>query len=62
MTMAKAAFEAERALVIFPAGRLARRERDGVLVDPPWMASALSLARKYDAPVVPLHLEGPWST
>ena len=62
VTMAKAAFEAERALVIFPAGRLARRERDGVLVDPPWMASALSLARKYDAPVVPLHLEGPWST
>lgn len=58
---AKAAFEAERALMIFPAGRLARRGEDGLLVDPPWMASALSLARKYEAPVVPLHLDGPWS-
>lgn len=61
VAQAKAAFEAERALMIFPAGRLARRGGDGLLVDPPWMASALSLARKYEAPVVPLHLEGPWS-
>lgn len=59
---AKAAFEAERALVIFPAGRLARREAGGRLSDPPWQTSALSLARKYAAPVVPMHLEGPWST
>lgn len=59
---AKAAFEAERALVIFPAGRLARREAGGRLSDPPWQTSALSLARKYTAPVVPMHLEGPWST
>ena len=26
------------------------------------MSSALSIARKYDAAVVPLHLTGPWST
>jgi len=60
LTMAKAAFEAERALVIFPAGRLARREH-GVLTDPTWQTSAFSLARKYDAPIVPMHLTGPWS-
>jgi len=60
LTRAKAAFDAERALVIFPAGRLARRER-GVLTDPPWQTSAFSLARKYDAPIVPMHLTGPWS-
>jgi putative hemolysin len=58
---ARAAFEAERPVMIFPAGRLARRRPDGALSDPPWQASALSLARRYDAPVVPMHLEGPWS-
>jgi putative hemolysin len=58
---ARAAFEAERAVVIFPAGRLARRAPDGSLDDPPWQPSALSLARRYEAPVVPMHLDGPWS-
>lgn len=55
------ALEAERLLVIFPAGRLARRQADGTLADPEWQASALSIARKYAAPVVPIHLAGPWS-
>ena len=55
---AQAALEAERALVIFPAGRISRRHA-GVLADPPWAASALSLARRYRAPVLPIHLQGP---
>jgi len=55
------ALEAERALMIFPAGRLARRV-DGVLTDKPWAPSALSIARKYAAPVAPLHVSGPWAT
>lgn len=58
---AREAFEAERALVIFPAGRLARRGRDGQLTDPEWAATAVSLARKYDAPVIPIHVAGPES-
>jgi len=62
LQLTKEAMEAERALAIFPAGRLARREPDGFLSDPPWMASALSIARRYEAPVVPMHLTGPWST
>lgn len=62
LQLTRQAMEAERALVIFPSGRLARRSADGTLADPPWMPSALSLARKYEAPVVPLHLSGPWST
>jgi putative hemolysin len=53
--------EAESALMIFPAGRLSRR-RGGVLTDLPWAGSALSVARKYDAPILPMHLAGPWST
>lgn len=55
------ALEAGRMLVIFPSGRLARRQSDGRLQDPVWQPSALSLARKYEAPVVPLRLAGPWS-
>ncbi|WP_374575317.1 GNAT family N-acetyltransferase [Phenylobacterium sp.] len=62
LQLTKEAMEAERALAIFPAGRLARREPDGKLCDPPWMASALSIARRYEAPVIPMHLAGPWST
>jgi putative hemolysin len=55
------AMEAERALMIFPAGRLSRRA-GGVLSDLPWATSAFSVARRYDAPVLPMHLAGPWST
>ena len=60
LVLARAALEAERAIVVFPAGRLARRP-GGVLTDPPWAPSALSLARKYNAPVLPIHLSGPHS-
>jgi putative hemolysin len=58
---AQEALEAERAVVIFPAGRIARL-RGGALRDPPWAASALSLARRHGTPVLPIHLEGPPST
>ena len=56
---AKAAFEAERCLVMFPAGRLARVARDGSVTDPEWAPTAASLSRKYDAPIVPIHVAGP---
>ncbi len=59
---AKAAFEAERCVVMFPAGRLARAGKDGTLTDPEWAPTASSLARKYAAPVVPIHVTGPNST
>ena len=58
---AKEAFEAERCVVMFPAGRLARVGKDGALADPEWAPTAASLARKYDAPVVPIHVTGPTS-
>ncbi|HEV2081299.1 MAG TPA: 1-acyl-sn-glycerol-3-phosphate acyltransferase [Brevundimonas sp.] len=57
---ARAAFEAERCVVLFPAGRLARME-DGALTDPEWAPTAASLARKYRAPIVPIHVSGPYS-
>jgi putative hemolysin len=61
LTLTREAMEADRCLGIFPAGRLARRQPDGTLSDPEWMSSAVSIARKYEAPVVPIHVAGPWS-
>jgi len=56
---AKAAFDAERCLVMFPAGRLARVAKDGSVTDPDWAPTAASLARRHDAPIVPIHVAGP---
>ena len=42
--------------MLFPAGRLARRDKHGALSDPPWAPTPVSLARKYDAPIVPIHV------
>lgn len=60
LNAAKEAFEAERCVVMFPAGRLAR-EKNGVLTDPEWAPTAASMGRKYEAPVVPIHVTGPYS-
>jgi putative hemolysin len=61
LILTRKALEAERCLVIFPAGRLARQQADGRLADPPWAPSAVSLARKCEAPILPINLKGPWS-
>ncbi len=58
---AREAFEAERCVVMFPAGRLARVARDGSVTDPEWAPTAASLARRYGAPIVPFHVAGPTS-
>ena len=60
LKMTDEAFAQNKPLMVFPAGRLAR-VRDGVLTDPEWMATAVSLARKYELPIVPLHVAGPWA-
>ncbi|MBI1404822.1 MAG: acyltransferase [Caulobacter sp.] len=62
LSMTREAMEAERCLAIFPAGVLARRGADGLLTDKPWMPTAMSVAQKYEAPVLPVHIDGPWST
>ncbi len=59
LRMAAKAFAEERAIMIFPAGKLARRI-DGIIQDPTWEASAVSLARKNKAPVAPIHVRGPY--
>jgi len=60
LKMTDEAFAQNRPLAIFPAGRLARL-RDGVLTDPEWMPTAASLARKYELPILPVHMSGPYS-
>lgn len=56
------AMEDERALMIFPAGQLARRTKGRQAADTPWAPGAFTVARKFAAPILPMHLEGPWST
>lgn len=60
LKMTDEAFEKNRPISIFPAGRLAR-VRDGLLTDPEWMPTAVSLARKYEVPILPVHMSGPYS-
>jgi len=52
----KAALQEERCVVIFPSGALAQLGWRG-LVDRPWQSSAAMLARKYNAPVIPLNIK-----
>ena len=56
LRLASKAFAEDRAVVIFPSGRLAVW-RDGGLNERPWQASMLTLARKYRLPVLPAHLD-----
>lgn len=50
------ALDEEKCVVIFPSGRLAHMSWHG-LQEKPWESSAAMLARKYNAPVIPLRIE-----
>jgi putative hemolysin len=50
-----------RPIMIFPAGRLARLWQ-GQVTDPEWQSTAVGLARKYNVPIVPVHVSGPYAT
>lgn len=56
MAYTKQAIEDARIGLIFPSGRLAKREGLG-LTERDWMSSAATIARKYDLPVVPIHIQ-----
>jgi putative hemolysin len=60
LKMTDEAFTANRPLAVFPAGRLSRM-RNGALTDPEWMPTAASLARKYELPILPVNMSGPFS-
>ncbi len=50
---ARAAFEADRCVVLFPSGRLAFMDENRKLTEQPWLGSVISFARKYECTVVP---------
>ncbi len=55
MAYTRKAVDDGRLGVIFPAGRLAKRRGLG-LHERPWMASAAMIARKFEVPVIPIHM------
>ncbi|MBO6510470.1 MAG: 1-acyl-sn-glycerol-3-phosphate acyltransferase [Roseibium sp.] len=57
LKIASSAFKSERVVVLFPSGRLAYWH-EGKLTERPWMTSALALARKNKAPIIPMHMGG----
>lgn len=56
LRLANEAFAKERCVVLFPSGALAARVQGQGLVDKPWHATVVSLARKQKAPLVPMHV------
>lgn len=50
------AFNEERAVILFPSGRLARMDENKQLRERPWMSSVAVLAKKYNVPLIPVHL------
>ncbi|MFY0665969.1 MAG: NRDE family protein [Natronospirillum sp.] len=52
-----AAFATDAAILVFPAGRTARKQQ-GKLTDFEWHSMPVTLARRYGRPLVPIHLEG----
>ena len=50
------AFSEGRAVILFPSGRLAYMDKNKELRERPWMPSVAVLAKKYNVPVVPVHL------
>jgi len=61
MDYTREALARERVGLIFPSGRLAKR-RGLTLHERPWMASAATIAKKFDVPVIPLQIRARNST
>ncbi len=55
LVLTNSSVEESKVLVLFPSGRIAYRE-GGVLNERPWKTSAVGLARKYNLPILPVHL------
>jgi putative hemolysin len=56
LKLAGEAFAQEMCVVIFPSGKLAKMI-DGKFTEMEWFPTAISLARKKGAPVIPLHID-----
>lgn len=56
LSYTRTAMQAERLGIVFPSGRLAKRKGLS-LAERPWMHSAVSIARKFDVPLIPLRIQ-----
>ena len=56
LTALKSAFSDDKAVIIFPAGALAKLSLRG-LVDKDWNPTAISMAKKYNIPLIPLKIK-----
>ena len=56
LKLAGEAFAQDMCVVIFPSGKLAKMI-DGKFTEMEWFPTAISLARKKNAPVIPLHID-----
>lgn len=56
LRLAAQAFAEEKCVVIFPSGRLAKMV-DGQLTERDWFTTVVGLAKKQEAPVVPLNVQ-----
>ena len=50
------AFKDGRAIVLFPSGRIAYWSQGG-LKERPWQATGVHMAKRYNVPIVPMHME-----
>lgn len=50
------AFKEQRAIVLFPSGRIAYWSRDG-LTERPWQATAIQMAKRYNVPIIPMNMK-----
>jgi putative hemolysin len=55
LVLTNKAVEEEKVMVLFPSGRIAYWE-NGKLNERPWKTSAVGLARKYNLPILPIHM------
>lgn len=55
LVLTNKAVEEGKVMVLFPSGRIAYWE-GGKLNERPWKTSAVSLARKYNLPILPIHI------
>ena len=51
------AFNDEKCVVLFPSGRLAFMDENKTLTEQEWLPSVAIFARKYNCPIVPVHIE-----
>jgi putative hemolysin len=55
LEMTARSFASNKAIVLFPSGRIAYWN-EGVLTERPWQTSLVALARRYRYPVIPAHI------